>query len=122
MNPRDKQAVDNAKRKTKQPTPPQAAQQAGGGMSDTLMQMSVELKEAMKGVVVPTAVMLLMQDFAAGDYGEMTPEIFGQLSGGMIAPLEAQRQALLEGRVLTAQPALLPVSSGEQITSSSSTC
>ncbi len=101
---------------------PQAAEQVGGGMSDTLMSMSVSLKEGMKKVVVPTAIMLLMQDFADGDYGELTPEIFAQFSEGMLSPFEAQHQALLEGRVLSpTQPLALPASPGEQTGLSSST-
>ncbi|MFN6495813.1 MAG: hypothetical protein RMX65_002045 [Nostoc sp. DedQUE01] len=121
-NRRTGKAGETTPHSDKPKVPPQAAQQVGGAMSDTLMSMSVELKEGMKKVVVPTAFMLLMQDFAQGDYGDLTPELFAQFSEGMLAPFEAQHRALLEGRVLMPTPQLaLPVSSGEQIGSSSST-
>ncbi len=127
MNAKERQAVNNAKKTAdnndKPKVPPQSVESVGGGMSDTLMSMSVNLKEGMKKVVVPTAVMLLMQDFAQGDYGELTPEIFAQFSEGMLAPFEAQHQALLEGRVLTpAQPLALPPSMSELTGTSSSVC
>ncbi len=121
-NRRTGRAGETADNNDKPKATPETAQQVAGGMSDTLMSMSVNLKEGMKKVVVPTAVMLLMQDFAQGDYGELTPEIFAQFSEGMLAPFEAQHQALLEGRVLISQPPALPPSSGEQIALSSSTC
>ncbi|MFN6460821.1 MAG: hypothetical protein RMZ41_003110 [Nostoc sp. DedVER02] len=72
----------------------------------------------MKKVVASTSVMLLMQDYAAGDYG-ITPEVLAHFSGGMLSPLEAQHQALLEGRTLEIKA--LP-SSGESTGTSSSTC
>ncbi|QSJ14169.1 hypothetical protein JYQ62_19730 [Nostoc sp. UHCC 0702] len=73
----------------------------------------------MKQVVVPQAFMMLMEDFAAGDYGDLTPAFSEALTRGMCAPLEARYAALLEGKPV--QMPALPPSSGDLTGTSSST-
>ncbi|MEH2393851.1 MAG: hypothetical protein V7K21_20030 [Nostoc sp.] len=106
MNAKDKQAVEEAKNKRQRvdsqhspKTPPNVS----GGMNDALMQTAVSLKEGMKKVVVPAAFMMLMEDFANGDYGDTATDMMLQFQEGMLAPFEAQHQALLQGRVLMPQ-------------------
>lgn len=123
---KEKQAVEEAKRNRQQPAgnqqqhSPKTPSNVSGGMNDALMQTAVSLKEGMKKVVVPTAFMMLMEDFANGDYGDTAADVMLQFQEGMLAPFEAQHQALLEGRVLMPQPKALLPSSGESIGSSSS--
>ncbi|MEH1779719.1 MAG: hypothetical protein V7L26_11500 [Nostoc sp.] len=147
MNAKDRQAVEEAK-KNKPPTTdnqqqhspsgfasfdstetaktrtcsPKTPPNVSGGMNDALMQTAVSLKEGMKKVVVPAAFMMLMEDFANGDYGDTATDMMLQFQEGMLAPFEAQHQALLEGRVLMPQPRALLPSSGESTGSSSSIC
>lgn len=121
---KERQAVENAKKEQKQAqSNPQSSELPSGVMSDNLMALSVDVKRTIKKVVIHNVIAMAMQDFAAGDYGDIEDELFAQFSGEMLSPLEAQYQALLEGRTLkeiTLQP-VLPASCGEQITSSSST-
>lgn len=98
---------------------PQPPQTGGTGIDDTIMSLSVDMKQTIKKVVVHNATAMAMQDFAADDYGQINPETFAHFAGGVLSPLEAQHQALLEGQTL--KPAL-PPSFGEQTISSSSTC
>jgi len=123
MNAKDRQSVENAKRRRTQPANEQTSELPTGGMDDTIMSMSRGMKQTIKKVVVHNAIAMTMQDFAVGDYGDIDPAMFAHFSGGMLSPLEEKHQALLEGRVLTGatQPALLP-SSGESTGTSSSTC
>ncbi|MEH1788387.1 MAG: hypothetical protein V7L23_23085 [Nostoc sp.] len=127
MNVKDRQAVEEAK-KNKPPTTdnqqqhsPKTPPNVSGGMNDALMQTAFVVKEGMKKVVVPAAFMMLMEDFAKGDYGDTAADVMLQFQEGMLAPFEAQHQALLEGRVLIPQPKALLPSSGESTGSSSST-
>jgi hypothetical protein len=102
-----------------QSTNPQSPEQPTEGINDKIMSLSVDMKRNIKKVIVHNAIAMAMQDFAAGDYGDIEEELFAQFSGEMLSPLEAKCQALLEGQTL--KPAL-PPSFGEQTTSSSSIC
>ncbi|MEH2384884.1 MAG: hypothetical protein V7K14_03630 [Nostoc sp.] len=121
---KERQAVENAKRGQRQAqADPQSPEQPTEGINDKIMSLSVDMKRNIKKVIVHNAIAMAMQDFAAGDYGDVEDELFAQFSGEMLSPLEAQYQALVEGRTLkeiTLQP-VLPASCGEPITSSSST-
>ncbi|MBN3946760.1 MAG: hypothetical protein HWQ38_09785 [Nostoc sp. NMS7] len=121
---KERQAVENAKRGQRRQSEvnPQSSELPSGAMNDNLIALSVDMKRNIKKVIVHNAIAMAMQDFAAGDYGDIEDELFAQFSGEMLSPLEAQYQALLEGRTLkeiTLQP-VLPASCGEPITSSSS--
>lgn len=106
-------------RASDKPTEEQSPEQPTEGINDKIMSLSVDMKRNIKKVIVHNAIAMAMQDFAAGDYGDIEEELFAQFSGGMLSPLEAKCQALLEGQTL--KPAL-PPSFGEQTTSYSSTC
>jgi hypothetical protein len=103
MNAKEKQAVENARNgqpNDRQKVNPQPPQTGGSGIDDTIMSLSLDMKQTIKKVVVHNAIAMAMQDFAAGDYGQITPETFAHFAGGVLSPLEAQHQALLEGRTL----------------------
>jgi hypothetical protein len=102
---------------------PQSPEQPTAGINDKIMSLSVDMKRNIKKVIVHNAIAMAMQDFASGDYGDVEDELFAQFSSGMLSPLEAQYQALLEGQTLketTLKPAL--PHSGESTGTSSSTC
>jgi hypothetical protein len=102
---------------------PQSPEVPSEMMNDNIMSLSVQLKQTIKKVVVHNAIAMAMEDFATGDYGDIEQELFSQFSGGISSTLETQYQGLMEGRTIKQMtlPPAPPASSGEQITSSSST-